>query len=265
MNPLQKTLTRIQSSGEPGLMTHLVAGYPNLKASLKLAQTLIAAKTDLLELQIPFSDPIADGPLLAAANQKALLQQVTLAEVLNLAKKLQGSVPILLMGYCNSIFKFGLARFCAQAQQAGVAGLIFPDLPFDEKEGAELIKFCQQFDLALIQVVSELTPQARLAKITQKAQGFIYCVSRLGTTGVTGKFSRNLQQFLQNVRRLTDLPLAVGFGIKSQQDVHLALDSPAEIAVVGSALMQIWQQKNCTEAQKLKQVRNFVEELKVGG
>lgn len=259
---LATTLTQMRAARRPGLMTHLVAGYPNLRASLVLARTLIAGGADLLEVQIPFSDPIADGTLLAAANQRALQNGFQVKDVFWLVQQLRNTVPIFLMGYCNTIFKSGIPKFCARAARAGVAGLIFPDLPFDEKENSQLQKACQQFGLVLIPVVSELTSDQRLSKIAQTAAGFIYCVARLGTTGLGSQLSRDLQKFLRRVRRFTALPLAVGFGIASYQDVRLALSGSAEIAVVGSALLKIWDLPKLTEDQKLKRIQGFVKKLK---
>jgi tryptophan synthase alpha chain len=263
MQKITHEIKRIRTSNKPGLMAHIVAGYPNLKMSENIALALVRGGANFLEIQIPFSDPVADGPLLARANEIALKNGMRVTQVFQLAKKIsqQVTIPLFLMGYFNVVFKFGIEKFCQQAKDAGVSGFIFPDAPFDEAQQEGFLAACKKFDLAPIQVVSELTPISRLAQIGKISQGLIYCISRLGTTGIGLQFSQNLQKFLQRVRKFSDLPLAVGFGIATKKDVATATQGSAEIAIVGSAIMKIVLDERLSEKKRLEKIEDFFREL----
>lgn len=242
------------------LMTHIVGGYPTITASEKIAQTMLDAGVDFLEIQIPFSDPMADGPTIAKANTVALKNNVTPDDCINLLKKLKKrtKVPLLLMTYYNIAFRYGLAKFCKNAKKAGCYGLIIPDLPIDEEKSEKYIKICKKEGLHPIQVISPLTPEKRLKKIGTVASGFMYCVARLGTTGENRSANSHLKIDLQKVRKYIKKPLALGFGISTAKDVRAAHQN-ATIAVIGSKILNLY--NAAPPGKKLQKIREFLNAL----
>jgi len=238
------------------LMTHIVAGYPTLKESEEIATVMLESGVSFLEIQIPFSDPVADGPVIMKANQKALEHGTTPEDCFELMKKLQekSKTPLLFMTYYNILFRYGLERFCKRAKEIGCYGLIVPDVPIDEEPYDHYIETCKQFGIHPIQVLSPITPDERLKKIGKIASGFVYCVTRTGTTGSSDGLPAELHSYLKRVRKHVKTPIALGFGISSVQDVQNAV-AIADIAVVGSALIRTY------EASSLNGLRSFLERL----
>ena len=218
---------------KPLLMTHLITGYPTLESSLGIARAMIRGGASILEIQIPFSDPVADGPAIVEASHEALRGHVKVEDALALAKKLgeEHTTPLVLMSY-------GITRFVEHAAEAGVAGIILPDIPIDTEEGKEFLAAAKKFSVHPILVVSPGVPEERLRFLTKEASGFIYSTSRQGITGADSKFGSELKNFLSLLHKMTDIPVAVGFGVKSKEDV-LSLASQAEIIVVGSAFVSL--------------------------
>lgn len=219
------------------LMTHIVLGYPSMDASRKIAQQMVEAGVDLMELQIPFSEPIADGPVILHANQRALAAGATVDGCFKLAEELARELPIpfVFMSYFNVAWKRGLARFAAQTREAGLRGAIIPDLPFEE--GDALLSAFEQQALDPIFIFSPNTAEQRMRQIATRARGFVYCVARKGVTGSQTEFTE-LGDYLARCRRATDLPLALGFGVKSREDVA-AITGHVDIAVVGSETIRV--------------------------
>jgi tryptophan synthase alpha chain len=219
------------------LMTHIVLGYPSMEASRKIAHHMVDAGVDLMELQIPFSEPIADGPVILHANQRALNAGATVDQCIALAHELAHELPIpfLFMSYYNIAWKRGIERFAQQTRDAGLQGAIIPDLPFEE--GDTLLSAFERHSLDPIFIFSPNTSDARMQAIAQRARGFIYCVARKGVTGSQTEFGA-LGDYLARCRRATNLPLALGFGVKSRADVD-AIKGQADIAVVGSETIRI--------------------------
>jgi tryptophan synthase alpha chain len=219
------------------LMTHIVLGYPSMDASRKIAHQMVEAGVDLMELQIPFSEPIADGPVILHANQRALAAGATVDGCFQLARELARELPIpfLFMSYYNIAWKRGLERFAAQTREAGLRGAIIPDLPFEE--GDALLSTFKQHELDPIFIFSPTTPEARMRAIAERARGFVYCVARKGVTGSQTEFAE-LGDYLARCRRATKLPLALGFGVKSREDVA-AITGQVDIAVVGSETIRV--------------------------
>lgn len=239
------------------LMTHIVGGYPTLKASQKIAETMLEAGVNFLEIQIPFSDPIADGPTIAAANQKALKNGITPDDCFMLLKKLtkKTATPILLMTYYNIPFRYGVKKFCIKARAAGCYGLIIPDIPMDEEPYDHYLQICKKEGLHAIQVISLNTPVRRLKKIGTVASGFVYCVTRVGTTGMGGV---DQMPSLQKIRQFIKTPIALGFGIRNKKDVARA-QKRADIAVIGSKIIDLY--NTAPRTQKLKTIRSFLDPL----
>ncbi len=260
MEKLNKQLAIIKASNKPGFMMHTVAGYPDMKSSAEIASTILDAGADILEIQIPFSDPVADGPVIAAANEIALRGGATVEDCLDLIKDVTDSTdkPILIMTYFNIVHHYGVEKFTQKAREIDVQGLIVPDYPFDEDGGNGLIEHCHKNDLALIQVMASTTRPERRADIIEHASGLVYCMARTGTTGEKTVISSETKTYLESVKRVCPLPLAVGFGLSDREQVQ-ALKPHADIMVVGSALIKEYADKPLDEG--LQAVRNFMRNL----
>jgi len=228
------------------LMTHIVLGYPSFEASSKIIEAMVAAGADLMELQIPFSEPTADGPVIARANQRALEDGVSVEKCLEFAGAAarRFDIPFLIMSYYNVPYKYGLSRFVANLADGGLQGAIIPDIP--PEEGREYLEAMQQRDLAPILIYAPTSSLARMQYIASFAAGFIYCVARKGVTGQQTSFSNELEAYLNRCRQGTELPLAVGFGVKEKADIDF-LKGKADIAVIGSQTIRVME-KDGTEA-----------------
>lgn len=224
------------------LMTHIVLGYPSFDESWRIIEEMVEAGVDLMELQIPFSEPSADGPVIVRANQKALGGGARVADCLKLAEKAARTfgIPFLIMSYYNIFFKYGLTRFATNLSNCGLRGAIIPDLP--PEEGREYLDVMQAHKLSPILLFSPTTSPDRMKYIASFGRGFIYCVARKGVTGTNTNFSEELAMYLVQCRKSTSLPLALGFGIKQKSDIDF-LKSKAEIAVIGSRSIEIMEEK----------------------
>jgi tryptophan synthase alpha chain len=226
------------TKGRPAFMPYVVLGYPDRESGLAVVRTLVEAGADLLELGVPFSDPLADGPTIQAATQKSLENGTTLKDCLAQVGELrrQGvGTPALLMGYINPILAYGLDRFVIDAATAGVDGLIVPDLP--PEEAADLETLCGACGLALVYLLAPTSTHERIKLVAEKSRGFIYLVSLTGVTGARSDLPPDLADFVTRVRAQTDLPLAVGFGIGSGEQAR-AVAQLADGVIVGSALVK---------------------------
>jgi tryptophan synthase alpha chain len=224
------------------LMTHIVVGYPSFEASLQIVDAMVEAGVDLMELQIPFSEPMADGPVILAANQKALAQGVTVERCLEFAATVtrRHRIPFLFMSYYNVLFRAGVASFVERMKAAGLSGSIVPDLP--PEEAGTYLPAMERAGLAPIFIYSPSTNDERMRTIASQSRGFIYCVARKGVTGLQTNFSSDLDVYLARCRAATKLPLAVGFGVQDKTDVDF-LRGKVDIAVVGSATLRLIDEK----------------------
>ena len=210
----------------------------------KRAIEFARAGVSFVEIQIPFSDPVADGPVIMKACEKSLENGTRVRDCFKLMKRLSEKfkkegfkTELLFMTYFNIAYKYGVEKFCKDSASAGVYGLIIPDIPIDEESHEGYLKECKANGLNPIQVISPITPEERLKKIGKVAKGFVYCVSRYGTTGAKSDLNPKLKTYLGKVRKYVELPLAVGFGISSRAQIN-AVHKHAEIAVIGSALIE---------------------------
>lgn len=253
MKLLQKKLEELKQSKKLGLMTHVVVGYPFLEETEKLVKTMEKAGVDMVELQIPFSDPLADGPTIMRACEEALANGTKVSDAFTLMKKLsqEVAIPLLFMAYYNTVFSYGVEKFCRDAKEAGCQGLIVPDVPIEEEENEHFIALCKKFNLANIRVVSPSSTSERLKKNAKVATGFVYCMARQGITGARKELNPELVSYLKTVRKFFSIPIAVGFGISKKEHIQ-ALKNHADIAVVGSALID-----------KGDRVASFIRELKM--
>lgn len=224
------------------LMTHIVLGYPSLDDSLRTVEAMVEAGVDLMELQIPFSEPVADGPVILRANQLALTTGLQVKDCLAYAGRIAAAFPIpfLIVSYYNIPFRQGVRSFVAAMADLHLAGAIIPDLPPEEGEG--YLEAMNHHGLSPILLFSPSTPVERMRRLGQIGSGFIYCIARKGVTGAQTAFSEDLSRYLACCREATALPLAVGFGLGRRDDVGF-LRGKAEIAVVGSEGIRIMENK----------------------
>ena len=220
------------------LMTHLVIGYPDLEASYAIIEKMVAAGVDILELQVPFSEPIADGPVILHANQQALAGGLTVRQAIEFAQKAAADfeIPFLFMSYYNILYKYGVEKFADTMSRGGLKGAIVPDLP--PEEGADYLAAMGSRGLDPILIFSPATPDDRMKYLASHGRGFVYCVARKGVTGDRTAFSEELDNYLARCRRATELPLALGFGVKSRADVDF-LKGRADIAVIGTQTIRL--------------------------
>jgi tryptophan synthase alpha chain len=224
------------------LMTHIVLGYPSFDDSLRVVEAMVEAGVDLMELQIPFSEPIADGPVILHANQRSLASGSRVERCLRFSEEMakRFDIPFLVMSYYNILFKFGVGDFASHLASAGLRGAIVPDLPPEEAE--EYLTAMEKEGLDPIFIFSPNTTGGRMKQIAEHARGFVYCVARKGVTGAATDFSTALDAYLARYRAATDLPLALGFGVKDRADVD-ALRGKADIAVVGTQTIRLMEEQ----------------------
>jgi len=257
---------RAQHEGRGVLIPYFMCGYPSASQCIELVLAAAAGGADIIELGMPFSDPLADGATIQHAGHIALERGMTIKGCMETARKVaaQCDVPLLLMGYYNPVIAYGLERFCQEAAASGVCGFIIPDLP--PEEAAPLQQTAYRYGLALIFMVPPTTSDDRITQIVKVAAngpgGFLYCVSLSGVTGSRAALPPHMRSFIARVRGYTKeygLPLAVGFGLSTPE--HIAeITSYAEGAVVGSALVTIIDQHE--ESQQVEVVKNYIESLR---
>lgn len=225
-----------KSGGRTALIPYAMAGYPSVEESVAIANSLIEGGADILEVGMPFSDPLADGPTIQRVGTASLRAGTTTSDCLEVVRQIRAShqTPLVLMGYFNPIFQYGIERFCDDAVAAGADGLIVADLP--PEECGELHNAATAAGLHLIFLLAPTSTDERIAHVAELASGFIYCVSLVGITGARTNVSTSLPEFVTRVRARTDLPLAVGFGIATAEHVR-SVGKVADGAVVASALI----------------------------
>ncbi|MHB8790089.1 MAG: tryptophan synthase subunit alpha [Desulfobulbaceae bacterium] len=221
------------------LMTHLVLGYPSLTVNRQVISQMAKGGVDCIELQIPFSEPMADGPVIVRANQEALAQSIRVADCLAFGEEMIREYPqinFLFMTYYNILFCFGEEAFIQRTAEMGMKGLIVPDLP--PEEGETYLRRCREQTIAPIMFFTPTSTDERMRKVAGHGDGFIYCVARKGVTGRQTAMDDTLAGYLERCREATDLPLAVGFGISSRKDVAM-LEGKADMAVIGTATIRL--------------------------
>jgi len=261
MNKLEEKLIEIKKRKRIGLMTHLVIGYPSLEETISLVKLMEQNGVDIVELQIPFSDPLADGPTIMKACEASLKQGTKVKHAFAIMRQVSGevSIPLVFMGYFNTLFTYGVEKFCQDAQHAGAAGLIVPDMPVDEENKEHYLKFCKKYKLHNIQVISPVSTDDRLKKNAKVANGFIYCTARQGITGAKNTLHPDLVSYLEKVKQFFDIPLAVGFGISKKEHIQV-LKNKADIAIIGSAIMN--SMNNAKKEEREKHVKQFLQNLR---
>ncbi|MBQ11333.1 MAG: tryptophan synthase subunit alpha [Planctomyces sp.] len=236
---IKESFAAIQQQARTGLIVFLTAGFPDRQATLELVPVLVAAGADAVELGVPFSDPLAEGPVIQESSFLALQQDITLADCLEMVEELRDKVPdtpLVLMGYYNPIYSYGLEKFAKRAQETGVDGLIAVDLP--HSEAAPLSEQCTAHGIHMIPLLAPTSTDDSIKESCVDAGGFIYCISVTGVTGTRDEVSGRGIELLDRVRPHTSLPLTVGFGISRREHVETVCRE-ADAAVVGSALVRV--------------------------
>ncbi|MDA0229733.1 MAG: tryptophan synthase subunit alpha [Proteobacteria bacterium] len=234
---IERRFSALREAGRSGLITFTMMGDPDIETSFEILRGLPAAGADIIEIGSPFTDPMADGPVIQAAGQRALKAGITLEKTIGLVRRFReedGETPLILMGYYNPIYIYGVARFLSDALEAGLDGLIIVDLP--PEEDGELCLPALEAGLAFIRLTAPTTDDARLPRVLANSSGFVYYISITGITGAASASSDSINTAVARLRRHTDLPIAVGFGIKTPEQAA-AVAASADAAVVGSAII----------------------------
>lgn len=225
------------SSGKrAALMPYLMAGYPTLADSVRIGEACVSAGADLLELGVPYSDPLADGPVIHEAGTRALAAGATLGGVLEVARSMAPNVPVVLMCYANMVFAPGVEPFVERLARTGASGLIVPDLPFEEAPA--VLDACDAQGVALVPLVAPTTPPERLARIGGRARGFLYTVSVVGTTGERAALADSFADVVAHAKASTEVPVALGFGISTPEQASQAARAGADGVIVGTRLVR---------------------------
>jgi tryptophan synthase alpha chain len=260
MGRISQTFERLRHAHERALIPYVTAGDPDLEMTKRLVREMVQCGGDLIEIGVPFSDPVADGPIVQRASQRALQAGTTLRKILRMVRELRRDLdaPLILMTYYNPVFRYGEAAFVADALDADVDAIIVPDLPPEEAQ--MLIELTADTPLDMIFLAAPTSTAARLAMISEVSRGFIYYVSRLGTTGVRDRLADDLRPMLEKVRASTAKPIAVGFGVSTPEHVRLVAEM-ADGVVVASAILQLLEDLQGRE-DRLERVGDFVAALK---
>lgn len=263
MNRIDKKFQELRDQDAKAFMPYLCAGDPTPELTSKLLLTLEAAGADLIELGVPFSDPIADGPTVQRSSERALTHRISLQQILEMVAMLrtQTDIPIALMGYYNPIFRMGEDAFCKAAQNAGVDGVIIPDLP--PEQGQPLLDIAPNYDLATIFLAAPTSPPERMQLIASVSTGFIYCVSVTGVTGARATLSDEIAPMIAELRKHTDKPISVGFGISTPEQATQVAQM-ADGVIVGSAIVNVIEEHIDDESRLLPAVKQFASDLAVG-
>jgi len=239
---LEKNLRTRREKREILLMTHIVLGYPSFATNREVIARMVDNGVDCIEMQIPFSEPMADGPVILKANQDSLAHGTSIADCMAFGAEMtkQHDIPFLFMTYYNIIFKYGEERFFKDCQSSGIQGLIIPDLP--PEMGEDFFRLAAEHQVAPILIFAPTSTDARMKTLNDSASGFIYCAARRGVTGTKSEFGDDFNTYLARCRAATTLPLAVGFGIRNRDDVA-AITGKADIAVIGSETIRLVDEK----------------------
>lgn len=240
MNRIQNTFSKLKKSGKNAFISFITGGDPDLETSLSILKDLPKNGSDIIEVGIPFLDPAGDGPVIDAASKRAIKNGASLKKILQMIADFRHSnkeTPIILMGYYNSILHYGLEKFVIDAKKNGVDGLLIVDLPIEED--VELYSYCQKHELDFIKLITPTSSQERMGQIIKKASGFLYFVSITGITGTKSSDPIQNKKFIDQIKKLTDIPVVIGFGIKTKDQAQAMAKIGADGIVVGSRLVGV--------------------------
>jgi len=259
MNRIDKKFEVLKGEGHKALITFITAGDPDIETTYDIVLALEEAGSDIIELGIPYSDPLADGPTIQASSQRALNKGVKIPDIMKIVEKirLKSDIPLVYLVYYNSIFKYGMQKFLEESKKAGVDGLIIPDLPLEERK--DILKEADKYSIYLIPLVAP-TSKERIKLITENGKGFVYCVSITGVTGARENIETDIEEYMKTVSQYTDMPKAIGFGI-STPEMAKKLKDFSDGIIVGSAIVERIA-KGYNKSEMLKEVKSFVSSLK---
>lgn len=261
MNRIEEKMKVLQERGEKAFITYITAGLPDLEKTAELVKAQEEAGVDVIELGVPFSDPAADGPVIQDASYEAICNGATLRKIFAMVEKLRADgvkMPLIFMMYYNTVLHYGVEAFVKKCNEVGVDGLIIPDLPFEEQE--ELSGFLAGDDTTiLVQLVSPVSGK-RIPMILENARGFVYCVSSMGVTGQGAAFHKEIISYLNNVKNVSKIPVMMGFGIRTAEDVRPMKDV-IDGAIVGSHFITLMREHNFSADAAKEYCRTFKKEL----
>ncbi|RCX12964.1 tryptophan synthase alpha chain [Anaerobacterium chartisolvens] len=259
MNRIEEKFKELKSKNKKALITFITAGDPDLGTTVELVEEMERRGADIVELGVPYSDPVAEGPVIQKANCRALKNNIRIKDIMDTVRKIRErvSVPLVYLLYFNCILQYGPERFFSDCRESGVDGVIIPDLPYEEQ--AEIDGVAEGFDISIITLVAP-TSKERADKISKKARGFLYCVSSLGVTGVRSEFKTDFEEFFKYINNASEIPKAIGFGISTPEQVQ-ALKGYCDGLIVGSAIVKKVEESS-SPSDAVKNVGDFVEVLR---
>lgn len=260
MNRIEARLAQLKAENKKAMITYITAGLPSLEKTVSIVKAQAEAGVDVVELGVPFSDPIADGPTIQEASYLSILNGTTISGVFDTMQAIRKEceVPIVFMMYFNTINHYGIECFIDKCIETGVDGLIVPDLPYEEQ--GQVRKYLDKENAPiLIQLVSPVSKE-RIPMLLSDARGFVYCVSQMGVTGKGADFHKDIQEYLDSVKKVSKIPVMMGFGISKAEDV-LALRDSLDGAIVGSAFIRLMRGSNFDEKAAQEYVSTFKREL----
>lgn len=259
MNRIDLKYKELKEKNEKAMIPFVTAGDPDLDTTIELVYAMEAAGADIIELGVPYSDPLADGPIIQASSQRALKNGATISKIMETVAKIRKKteVPLVYLVYYNSVFKYGIERFIKQCRKVGIDGVIIPDLPLEERKDVLLVS--DKYEVRLIPLIAP-TSKERIKSIVENASGFIYCVSVNGVTGVRNEIDTNIEEYMNTVSEYTTIPKALGFGISSAEMAN-KLKKYSDGIIIGSAVVKrVAEGKNKEES--IRNVKEFVAEVK---
>ena len=262
MNRIEARLEELKKAGKKAFITYTTAGLPSIDKTAELIKVQEKAGIDIMEIGIPFSDPVADGPVIQNASYQSILAGTTLAKVFDMMKSVRADgaeVPIVFMMYYNTIFHYGLEAFVKKCIECGVDGVIIPDLPFEEQGELQAEMDKEAAAPILIQLVAPVSKE-RIPMILENARGFVYCVSQMGVTGNGANFHKDIKEYLANVKSVSKVPVMMGFGIRTAADVE-PLEDVIDGAIVGSHFIKLLEASNYSAEAVTEYITAFKSEL----
>lgn len=257
MNRIEARMDALKTEGKKAFITYITAGLPDMEGTKRILKAQYEAGIDVVELGVPFSDPVADGPVIQNASYKAILKGVNLVKCFKMVEELREEcqVPLVFMMYYNTILHYGIDEFAKECNRVGVDGVIVPDLPYEEQDELRTALKNAGDETILIQLVAPVS-KGRIPMILEEARGFVYCVSSMGVTGQEADFHKDIKEYLSEVKKVAKVPVMMGFGIRTPEDVKPFYDY-IDGAIVGSHFINILEESGYDEGKAAEYVKSF--------
>ena len=257
MNRIEEQMTALKSEGKKAFITYITAGLPDMEGTKRILRAQFEAGIDTVELGIPFSDPVADGPVIQDASYRSIQNGTNLEKCLKMVEELREDcqIPIVFMMYYNTVLHYGIESFAKECNRVGVDGVIVPDLPFEEQEELRTALKEAGDETILIQLIAPISKE-RIPMLLKDARGFVYCVSSMGVTGQAADFHKNVREYLSSVKKVSNVPVMLGFGIRVPEDVKPYIDT-IDGAIVGTHLIELLEKSGYDEKKAAEYVREF--------